>query len=226
MMRLTSRPAILPASLVAWRWLSLKYAGTVITASVTSSPRCSSAISLRLRSTCAEISGGVNSPAFGLDAGHAAGALGHLVGHLADLGGHLGVHAAHEPLDRVDGVRRVGHGLALGQQADQALAVLVPRDHRRGGAIAFLVLDDLGLLALHDGDHAVGGAEIDSDDLAHGRTPFLGGMDVPFAGSFQDACRIRQFTQDAYSHLGELRNRAPRLADDTTRDCHYGRRWP
>ena len=27
-----------PASLVAWRWLSLKYAGTVMTASVTFSP--------------------------------------------------------------------------------------------------------------------------------------------------------------------------------------------
>ncbi len=39
MMRLTSRPAMAPASLVAWRWLSLKYAGTVMTASVTFSPR-------------------------------------------------------------------------------------------------------------------------------------------------------------------------------------------
>ena len=39
MMRLTSRPAMRPASLVAWRCESLKYAGTVITASVTSSPR-------------------------------------------------------------------------------------------------------------------------------------------------------------------------------------------
>jgi hypothetical protein len=35
MMRRTSSPAILPASFVAWRWLSLKYAGTVITACVT-----------------------------------------------------------------------------------------------------------------------------------------------------------------------------------------------
>ena len=33
------QPAIRPASLVACRWLSLKYAGTVITASVTFSPR-------------------------------------------------------------------------------------------------------------------------------------------------------------------------------------------
>ena len=35
MMRRTLRPEIVPASLVAWRWESLKYAGTVITASVT-----------------------------------------------------------------------------------------------------------------------------------------------------------------------------------------------
>ena len=39
MIRLTSKPAILPASLVAWRCASLKYAGTVITASVTVSPK-------------------------------------------------------------------------------------------------------------------------------------------------------------------------------------------
>jgi hypothetical protein len=35
----TSSPAILPASFVAWRWVSLKYAGTVMTASETVSPR-------------------------------------------------------------------------------------------------------------------------------------------------------------------------------------------
>ena len=38
-MRSTFRPAISPASFVAWRWASLKYAGTVTTASVTVSPR-------------------------------------------------------------------------------------------------------------------------------------------------------------------------------------------
>jgi hypothetical protein len=43
-MRLTSSPAMRPASFVAWRWLSLKYAGTVTTASVTFSPRYSSAV--------------------------------------------------------------------------------------------------------------------------------------------------------------------------------------
>ena len=38
-MRLTSKPAMRPASLVACRWESLKYAGTVITASLTFTPR-------------------------------------------------------------------------------------------------------------------------------------------------------------------------------------------
>jgi hypothetical protein len=37
--RLTLSPAISPASLVACRWASEKYAGTVITASVMVSPR-------------------------------------------------------------------------------------------------------------------------------------------------------------------------------------------
>ena len=39
MIRSTLRPAILPASFVASRWALLKYAGTVMTASVTASPR-------------------------------------------------------------------------------------------------------------------------------------------------------------------------------------------
>ena len=38
-MRITSRPAICPASLVACRCASLKYAGTVMTARVTGCPR-------------------------------------------------------------------------------------------------------------------------------------------------------------------------------------------
>src|SRR5699024_4462917 len=55
-MRETFRPAISPASLVAWRSASLKYAGTVITASVTSSPRYSSASCLSFIKIRAEIS--------------------------------------------------------------------------------------------------------------------------------------------------------------------------
>src|SRR5437588_3693063 len=60
MVRLTSSPATLPASLVAWRWSSLKYAGTVITALSTWSPRYASASVLSLPRIIAEISGGEN----------------------------------------------------------------------------------------------------------------------------------------------------------------------
>src|SRR5690606_5526754 len=60
MMRLTSRPAMRPASLVAWRWESLKYAGTVITASVTVSPRKASAVFFIFSSTLAETSCGAS----------------------------------------------------------------------------------------------------------------------------------------------------------------------
>ena len=58
MMRSTSRPAIFPASRVAWRCESLKYAGTVMMASVIGSPRNSSAKARISISTNAEISSG------------------------------------------------------------------------------------------------------------------------------------------------------------------------
>ena len=75
--------------------------------------------------------------------------------------------AAHEALDREDGVLGIGDRLAAGDLADQDLALVVEGDHRRGQASAFLVGDDLGLLALHDRDDGVGGAQVDADDLAH-----------------------------------------------------------
>src|SRR5690606_23556527 len=56
---------------------------------------------------------------------------------------------------------------ALGRLADQPLAVLGEGDHRRGGAGALGVLDDLGLLAFHDGNAGVRRAEVDADNLAH-----------------------------------------------------------
>jgi hypothetical protein len=51
------------ASLVALRWLSLKYAGTVITASRTGSPRNASASRLIFCRSNADSSSGVNSRA-------------------------------------------------------------------------------------------------------------------------------------------------------------------
>src|SRR5215207_6051896 len=62
MMRFTSRPATLPASFVAWRWSSLKYAGTVITALSTVSPRYASASAFSFWRIIALTSGGEYSP--------------------------------------------------------------------------------------------------------------------------------------------------------------------
>ena len=60
MMRRTFRPQIAPASFVACRCESLKYAGTVMTAFFTSPPRYASAISFIFSSTMEEISSGAN----------------------------------------------------------------------------------------------------------------------------------------------------------------------
>ncbi|GAD60122.1 hypothetical protein MBEBAB_2372 [Brevundimonas abyssalis TAR-001] len=109
--------------------------------------------------------------AVGAHPGVAIGALDDLVGdHLLVLR-HDGVviAAADQALDGEEGVLGVGDRLALGRLADQGLAVLLDRDHRRGGAVALGVLDDLGILAVHDRNTRVGGAEVDADDLAHGR---------------------------------------------------------
>ena len=57
-MRMTSSPAIWPASFVAWRCASLKYAGTVSTAFVTGWPTYSSAACLSFWRIIAETSGG------------------------------------------------------------------------------------------------------------------------------------------------------------------------
>src|SRR4030095_1584393 len=58
MIRFTSSPAILPASFVAWRCASLKYAGTVMTARSTASPKNGSAPFLRSGSMEEETCGG------------------------------------------------------------------------------------------------------------------------------------------------------------------------
>ena len=62
---------------------------------------------------------------------------------------------------------RVGQGLALGDLADQALALGREAHDGGRGARAFLVGDDLGGAALHHRDAGVGRAEVDADDLTH-----------------------------------------------------------
>src|SRR6185369_2719789 len=62
----------------------------------------------------------------------------------------------------------VGHRLALGRLADQALAIIAERDDRRRCAHALGVFNDFSCLAIHHGDARIGGAEIDPNDLSHG----------------------------------------------------------
>src|SRR5205807_433168 len=82
--------------------------------------------------------------------------------------------AAHEALDRVDGALRVGDRLALRDLADQPLAIFGERDDRGSQPTALFIDDDFRLAALHHSDDAVGGAEVDSDDLAHEFEPPIG----------------------------------------------------
>ena len=111
----------------------------------------------------------------------ASGATHDLVGHQLHLALDLFVLAAHEALDRVHGVRRIGHRLTPRHEADQPLPALGERDHGGRGAEPLRVGDNFGLPALHHRNAGIGGTEIDSDHLAHELTRF------PMKGSH--ACR-------------------------------------
>ena len=70
--------------------------------------------------------------------------------------------AAHEALDRENGVRGVGDRLAFGGLADETLAGLGECDDGRRRARAFGVFENHRVAALHDGHAGVGGAQIDT----------------------------------------------------------------
>ena len=78
----------------------------------------------------------------------------------------LPARVAHVALDRADRAVDVGDGLALGDLADEDLAVLGERDDAGRGARALGVRDDLRLAAGEDGDDGVGGTEVDADRTA------------------------------------------------------------
>ena len=104
-----------------------------------------------------------------LEGAVAVGRLDDLVRQPLDLvlRGRLVELASDEALGGEDCVFGVGDRLAPRDLADQDLALVIECDHGRREPVAFLVGDDLGLLALHDGHHAVGGAQVDTDDLGH-----------------------------------------------------------
>ena len=108
--------------------------------------------------------------AVGLDPGIAVGRLDDLVGdELLVLFDHrIVIAAADQALDRKEGPLGIGHRLALGGLADEALAVIAEGDDRRGRPHALGVFDDFRCLAIHYGDARIRGAEIDPNDLSHG----------------------------------------------------------
>ena len=79
----------------------------------------------------------------------------------------LGPAGAHVTLDRPDGAPGVGDGLSFRHLADQHLAVLGERHHRRGGARALSIGDDDRVATLQHADDRVGSSEVDAHGLAH-----------------------------------------------------------
>ena len=96
-----------------------------------------------------------------------------LVRNGLELGADLVVATAHEALDREDGVGGVGDGLVLGRLANDTVAVGAEAHDGRGGTVALGVDDDRGLAALEDRHRGVGGAQVDTKNLAHGYSPSL-----------------------------------------------------
>ena len=139
--------------------------------------------------------------ALGLHPGVAVGALDDLIGHhaLVLLDHRVGGVAPDQALDREEGVGRVGHRLALGRLANQALAVIQEGHHRRRGPDAFGVLDHLRRLAVHDRNARIRRAEVDADNLAHVRVSYslhFGGPRIQGLGSKRpSSCHGPRFDQ-------------------------------
>ena len=75
--------------------------------------------------------------------------------------------AADQALDRIERIRRIGHGLTLGDLADETFVLIGKTDNGRRRAAAFFVRNDLHRAALENGDAAVCRAEIDAYYFTH-----------------------------------------------------------
>ena len=87
----------------------------------------------------------------------------HAVGDHLLFVGHFLVSPSHEAFDAKDGVLWVGDLLVACRLTDEALAFVGEGNDRRCRPRSLLIDQHLGLLALHDCDHTVGGPEVDSD---------------------------------------------------------------
>ena len=90
-----------------------------------------------------------------------------LVRHHLHFFGDFVISPAHEALDGENGVFGIGDGLTLGDLANQPLTSFGECHYRRRGAVPFLVCNDRGLSAFHDGDAGIRGAKVNAYDLSH-----------------------------------------------------------
>ena len=106
-------------------------------------------------------------PVVDFDARRVVVSFDHLVRHPADFRFHFIKRVSHETLDAENRFLRVGDGLALGRFAHLALTAVDEGDDGRRRALSFRVCNDHRFVALHDGDAAVGGTQINSNDFTH-----------------------------------------------------------
>ncbi len=159
----------MPASRVAWRCESLKYAGTVMIASVISSPRKSSAKALISISTKAEISSGENSRSRILTFTSPLFAATMLYGRTF-LAWPTSSESNLRPISRLM-AKTVLNGLVMAWRLaicpTRPLAILGESDHGRSRAASLPVGDHLRRRHVDDCHARIGRAEIDSDDFGH-----------------------------------------------------------
>ncbi len=91
----------------------------------------------------------------------------HLIGNQLHLFAHFAEAAAHEALDRIDGIFRVGDGLTLSHRANQPLTALGECHDGRRGPAALLIRYNDGLAAFHDGHDGIGRSQVYAYDFAH-----------------------------------------------------------
>ena len=102
-----------------------------------------------------------------LDAGVPVLAGDHFVWNQLHLLAHFVEAAAHEALDRIDGVFRVGDRLTLSHLPYQPFTALGESDDGRRCPAALLVRNDDSLAAFHDGYDGVGRSQVYTYDFAH-----------------------------------------------------------
>ena len=86
----------------------------------------------------------------------------HLVRHQLHFLRDFVIAPAHEALNGINRVFRVGYSLALGNGPYQPFAILGERHHRRGGPPAFLIRDNYRLSTFHHGDYRVGRPQVNA----------------------------------------------------------------